>query len=128
MGDAEAMRGNQHLSDMFERTGLSQGELARRITTKARRNGLRHITPDATNVRRWLQGTTPRDPMLQRVVADVFSDICGYRVTTYDLGFGESPDLDRPLAYSPSFRETVESVTELKVVAEGWVWAGRGGV
>ncbi|MEU3972199.1 transcriptional regulator [Streptomyces bacillaris] len=107
------MRGNQHLSDMFERTGLSQGELARRITTKARRNGLRHITPDATNVRRWLQGTTPRDPMLQRVIADVFSDICGYRVTTYDLGFGESPDLDRPLAYSPSFRETVESVTEL---------------
>ncbi|MFJ1592042.1 transcriptional regulator [Kitasatospora albolonga] len=98
---------------MFERTGLSQGELARKIATKARRHGLGYINPDATAVRRWLHGTTPRDPMLQRVIADVFSDICGYRVTTYDLGFGESPDLDRPLTYSPSFRETVESVTEL---------------
>ncbi|MFF2845038.1 transcriptional regulator [Streptomyces sp. NPDC058001] len=42
----------------------------------------------------------------------MFSERFGRRVTTYDLGHGNSPDLDRPLTYSPSFQETVESVTE----------------
>ncbi|MCX2971153.1 MULTISPECIES: transcriptional regulator [Streptomyces] len=106
------VRRNQRLADVFERSGLTQGDLARRVAARARLRGLRHVNPDATNVRRWLQGGKPRDP-LPKIIADVFSDAFGRRVTTYDLGFGTSPDLDRPLTYSPSFQETVESVTEL---------------
>ncbi|MGV9313740.1 transcriptional regulator [Streptomyces sp. NPDC003691] len=105
-------RRNQHLADVFERSGMSQGELARRVTARARLCGLRHVNPDASNVRRWLQGAQPRDP-LPGLIAGVFSEHFGHRVTTFDLGFGDTPDLDRPLNYSPSFTETVESVTEL---------------
>lgn len=111
MGKDERDR-NEDLADAFERSGMSQGDLARRVTARARRFGLRHVNPDASSVRRWLQGTKPRDP-LPRLIADVFSERFGHRVTTYDLGFGSPPDLDRPLTYSPSFTETVESVTEL---------------
>ncbi|MGW4298150.1 transcriptional regulator [Streptomyces sp. NPDC004646] len=63
-------------------------------------------------MRRWLKGGQPRDP-LPKIIADTFSDHFKYRVTTYDLGLGDSPDLDRLLTYSSSFQETVESVTEL---------------
>ncbi|MFD4540950.1 transcriptional regulator [Streptomyces bauhiniae] len=111
MGEDKASR-NQKLCDMFERSGMTQGELARRVGKKAQLHGLRGVQPDATNVRRWLHGGQPRDP-LPKIIADTFSDHFGYRVTTYDLGLGDSPDLDRPLTYSSSFRETVESVTEL---------------
>ncbi|MFE1148560.1 transcriptional regulator [Streptomyces albidoflavus] len=111
MSDGDTRR-NQRLVELFEQSGLTQGELARRITAMARQQGLRHVAPDATNIRRWLQGGQPREP-LPGIIADVFSNAFGRRVTTYDLGFGASPDLDRPLHYSPSFRETVESVTEL---------------
>ncbi|MFZ4301650.1 transcriptional regulator [Streptomyces cinereoruber] len=103
---------NQLLADMLERAGMSNGELARRTTVRSRAYGLRHANPDRTSVRRWLEGGKPRPP-LPKIISDVFSEQLGYRVTTYDLGFGDSPDLDRPLAYSSSFEETVESVTEL---------------
>ncbi|MEU9334075.1 transcriptional regulator [Streptomyces sp. NPDC048290] len=111
MSDGETPM-NQKLADAFGRSGLSQGDLARRVAARARLYGHRHVNPDASNVRRWLQGGMPRDP-LPKIIADVFSDVFKRRVTTYDLGLGESPDLDRPLTYSPSFQETVESVTEL---------------
>lgn len=91
---------------------MSNGELARRVTARAVSQGQPHICPDATAVRRWRSGAEPRQP-LPGLIADVFSGHFGRRVTTYDLGLGEQPDLDRPLTYSPSWAATVESVTEL---------------
>ncbi|MFE4973662.1 transcriptional regulator [Kitasatospora sp. NPDC056651] len=103
---------NQKLIDWITRSGLSRGEVARRVHRRSLDHGIRHINPDTTGVRRWCQGERPRNP-LPRIIADIFSAHFGYRVTTYDLGFTESPDLDRPLTYSASFGETVEAVTEL---------------
>ncbi|MFJ4651057.1 hypothetical protein ACIP5Y_07265 [Nocardia sp. NPDC088792] len=34
-------------------------------------------------------------------------------MTTYDLGFGDSPTVDRALTYSPSWTRTIEAVTDL---------------
>lgn len=105
-------RPNHLLADALARSLMSQGELARRVQARAAATGNRHINPDATAVRRWLRGQEPRQP-LPGLIADVFSEHFGRRVTTYDLGLGELPDLDRPLTYSPSWDATVESVTEL---------------
>ncbi|MFC5720718.1 transcriptional regulator [Streptomyces gamaensis] len=91
---------------------MSKGELARRVRARALAYGHRHINPDATAVRRWLAGQEVRTP-LPTLIADVFSGHFGRRITTYDLGLGDEPDLDRPLTYSPSWAVTVESVTEL---------------
>ncbi|MFJ5116486.1 transcriptional regulator [Kitasatospora sp. NPDC088548] len=103
---------NGKFAGMIERSGLSRGEVARRVHRRSLEYGNPHINPDTTGVRRWCLGEQPRHP-LPRIIADVFSAHFGYRVTAYDLGFGDSPDLDRPLAYSASFGETVEAVTEL---------------
>ncbi|WP_371682536.1 transcriptional regulator [Kitasatospora sp. MMS16-BH015] len=91
---------------------MSKGELARQVHVQALRYGHRHINPNTTRVRRWLEGEQPREPV-PRILADVFSERFGYRVTTFDLGLGGLPDLDRSLVYAASFGETVESVTEL---------------
>lgn len=103
---------NEKLRDAFERSGMSQSDLARRVQGKARAHGHRQVTCDASSVRRWMGGMVPRAP-LPSFIADVFSQHVGYRVTTYDLGLGERPDLDRSLNYSPSWAETVETVTDL---------------
>ncbi|MEW1655618.1 transcriptional regulator [Streptomyces sp. NPDC093707] len=47
------------------------------------------------------------------ILADVFSDRFGFRVTTYDLGFGESATADAALVYNSSFAATVEVVADL---------------
>lgn len=103
---------NEKLRDLFDRSGLSQSELARRVQRRAREHGHKQVSCDASRVRRWMAGMAPRTP-LPTYIADVLSAHFGYRVTTYDLGLGERPDLDRSLAYSPSWTETVESVTDL---------------
>ncbi|MFJ3219911.1 transcriptional regulator [Kitasatospora sp. NPDC086801] len=103
---------NHALARMLDRSGMSKGELARRVQARAAKYGLRQVNPDTTGVRRWLDGEQPRSPM-PSIIGDVFSAHFGYRVTTYDLGLGESPDLDRPLVYPASFGEAVEAVSEL---------------
>ncbi|MGA5634481.1 transcriptional regulator [Streptomyces lydicamycinicus] len=103
---------NHLLADALARSLMSQGELARRVHSRAMATGHRHINPDATAVRRWLNGQETRPP-IPALIADVFSGHFGRRITTYDLGLGEAPDLDRQLTYSPSWASTVESVTEL---------------
>ncbi|MEU1667256.1 transcriptional regulator [Streptomyces sparsogenes] len=103
---------NKDLADWLERSGMSQGELARCTRTKAQEWGQPHIAPDTSSVRRWLQGERPRPPVPD-ILADVFSAAVGYRVTTYDLGFSDSPTTDRGLVYSPSFAVTVEAVADL---------------
>ncbi|MCL6737426.1 hypothetical protein [Streptomyces neyagawaensis] len=44
---------NPHLALWVAATGLSHGEIARRIAAEAKTQGHRQIAPDATRVRRW---------------------------------------------------------------------------
>ncbi|MGA4901258.1 transcriptional regulator [Streptomyces griseoincarnatus] len=103
---------NKDLEHLLARSGMSRKELARRVKTAAQAWGQAHVTPDGTTVRRWLAGDQPRPPVPE-ILADVFSSHFGYRVTTYDLGFGEGQTAERSLAYNPSFAVTVEAVTDL---------------
>ncbi|MFC9964372.1 hypothetical protein ACFVH4_09015 [Nocardia ignorata] len=99
------------LDDWRLRAGLSNKEFAREITTRAAARGHNHVVPDATTVRRWIEGSKPRPPVPD-LIADLISDKLGYRVTTYDLGLGE-PHSDRGLIYHQSVSDSIESVADL---------------
>ncbi|AEW95735.1 MULTISPECIES: hypothetical protein [Streptomycetaceae] len=103
---------NTDLAQALQRSGLSNKELARRIKAAAQAWGEPHVNPNATAVRRWLDGQEPRPPVPD-ILADVFSAHFGYRVTTYDLGLGRSRSADRSLVYNTSYAVTVEAVADL---------------
>ncbi|MFG2913373.1 transcriptional regulator [Kitasatospora sp. NPDC048298] len=103
---------NGKLVEWQARAGLSNADLARRVKSAAQHAGHQQIAPDATAVRRWREGNQPRRP-LPGIIADVISDALGYRVTSHELGLGESPAEDRSLLYSRSYEVTVETVSDL---------------
>ncbi|GGO55300.1 transcriptional regulator [Streptomyces lasiicapitis] len=103
---------NADFAQWLKRSGLSNKELARRIKSAAQVWGQPHIQSDATAVRRWLGGLQPRPPVPE-IIADAISASVGFRVTTYDLGFGEGDTSDRSLVYNSSFAVTVEAVADL---------------
>ncbi|MGK5533205.1 transcriptional regulator [Streptomyces sp. URMC 129] len=103
---------NDDLAEWLERSGLSRGELARRVRTKALQWRQPHISPDTTRVRCWLAGEMPRHPV-PGILADVFSEHFGYRVTPYDLGLGDGANGDAALVYNSSYAATVEVVADL---------------
>ncbi|MCK8680933.1 Tat pathway signal protein [Streptomyces lichenis] len=75
-------------------TGLSHGEIARRIAAGAIRQGHRQIAPDATRIRRWIDGERPRQPV-PALLATVISDAVGQPLTPGDLGLtAAGPTLD----------------------------------
>lgn len=91
---------------------MSRGELSRRVSSKALQWDQPHIRPTTTRVRFWLQGETPRAP-IPDILAAVFSEHVGYRVTTYDLGLGDAGSVDAALMYNSSYAATVEVVADL---------------
>ncbi len=91
---------------------MSRGELARRVRAKAIEWNQPHVSPNTTGVRRWVEGERPRRPVPD-ILAGVFSDHFGYRVTTYDLGLGDSTTADDALVYNQSYADTVEVVADL---------------
>nr|BFD90728.1 hypothetical protein KitaXyl93_20880 [Kitasatospora sp. Xyl93] len=103
---------NARLAEWLARADLSNAELARRVKAAAQQAGYPQIAPDATAVRRWLQGMQPRRP-LPGIIADVVSAKVGYRVTSLELGLGESPAEDRSLLYNRDWAVTVETVSDL---------------
>ncbi|WP_240483692.1 transcriptional regulator, partial [Streptomyces pathocidini] len=103
---------NSDLATWLTRSGLSRTELARRVKAAAQMWEQPHISPNASTVRRWLEGDVPRSP-LPEILADVISAAVGYRVTTYDLGLGEKGSVERSLVYNVSFAVTVEAVADL---------------
>ncbi|MFD8967219.1 transcriptional regulator [Streptomyces sp. NPDC059568] len=103
---------NDKLVHWLARSTMSRGELARRVKSKAVQWKQPHISPDTTRVRCWLQGEMPRAP-LPDILAAVFSEHFGFRVTTYDLGLGESAAPDAALVYNSSYVTTVEVVADL---------------
>ncbi|MEU3255601.1 Tat pathway signal protein [Streptomyces sp. NPDC006997] len=85
---------NPHLALWIAATGLSHGEIARRIAAEAKAQGHRQIAPDATRVRRWLDGERPRPPV-PALLAAVISDAVGQPLTPGDLGLtAAGPTLD----------------------------------
>ncbi|MDJ0466083.1 Tat pathway signal protein [Streptomyces sp. H27-C3] len=86
--------GNAHLELWIAATGLSHGEIARRIAAAAKARGHRQIAPDATRVRRWIDGEKPRPPV-PALLAEVLSDMVGQPLTPGDLGLtAAGPELD----------------------------------
>ena len=77
--------GNPYLTAWVQATGLSHGELARRIAAEALRRGHRQVAPDATRLRRWMDGERPRPPVPE-ILAAVLSDALGQILTPGDLG------------------------------------------
>ncbi|WP_405978896.1 transcriptional regulator [Streptomyces sp. NBC_00158] len=103
---------NVGLESHLARSRMSRGELARRIKAKALEYREPHIAPGVSRIRCWIEGEQPREPVPQ-IVADVFSDHFGYRVTAYDIGFGAGTSVDSALVYDTSFTATVKAVAEL---------------
>ncbi|MEU9210676.1 hypothetical protein AB0D27_22665 [Streptomyces sp. NPDC048415] len=65
--------GNPHLALWISASGLSHGEVARRIAVAGKARGHRQIAPDATRIRRWIDGEKPRPPV-PALLADVLSE------------------------------------------------------
>ncbi|MFF3159251.1 Tat pathway signal protein [Streptomyces sp. NPDC057910] len=77
--------GNPHLALWTAASGLSHGEIARRIAVAGKARGHRQIAPDATRIRRWIDGEKPRPPV-PALLADVLSEAAGQPLTPGDLG------------------------------------------
>lgn len=77
--------GNPHLTEWVRVSGLSHGEISRRIAAEALRCGIRQVTPDATRLRRWMDGERPRPPVPE-ILAAVLSAALGLDLTPGDLG------------------------------------------
>ncbi|MHA7962304.1 Tat pathway signal protein [Streptomyces sp. L500] len=71
---------NPHLALWVAASGLSHGEIARRVAAEAVRRGHRQIAPDATRVRRWIDGERPRPPV-PALLAAVLPDAVGQPLT-----------------------------------------------
>ncbi|MGW4443500.1 Tat pathway signal protein [Streptomyces sp. NPDC004682] len=85
---------NPHLALWIATTGLSHGEIARRIAAEAMCRGHRQIAPDATRVRRWTDGERPRPPV-PALLAAVLSEAVGRPLTPSVLGLTSAgPTLD----------------------------------
>ncbi|MFJ6705697.1 MULTISPECIES: Tat pathway signal protein [unclassified Streptomyces] len=86
--------GNAHLALWIAATGLSHGEIARRTAAEGIRQGHPQVAPDATRIRRWIDGERPRPPV-PSLLARVISDAAGQPLTPSDLGLtAAGPTLD----------------------------------
>lgn len=106
---------NEKLAAWLTRSGMSRGELARRVKTKATEWNEPHIAPNTSRVRCWLHGQSPRPP-LPDIIAAVFTDHVGFHVGPTELGFGLAGPArvnDDALTYDPSYEATVETLTAL---------------
>jgi hypothetical protein len=77
---------NQYLSAWVDASGLSHGEIVRRVAAEAIRRGHRQVRPDASRLRRWIEGENPRPPVPQ-LLRRVLSDAVGVPLRISDLGF-----------------------------------------
>jgi hypothetical protein len=85
---------NPHLALWIAATGLSHGEIARLIAAEAKALGHRQIAPDATRIRRWIDGERPRPPV-PALLAAVICKAVGQPLTPGDLGLtAAGPTLD----------------------------------
>ncbi|PZG45037.1 transcriptional regulator [Spongiactinospora gelatinilytica] len=89
--DRRATQPNRALQHWFDLSGYSKQGLATEITRLARAAGHANVCPDGSRVRRWLvDGEIPRDPVPD-LLAQIFSERTGSRVTPADLGICRQP-------------------------------------
>ncbi|WP_432247803.1 Tat pathway signal protein [Streptomyces sanyensis] len=77
--------GNPHLALWIAASGLSHGEIARRTAVAGKARGHKQIAPDATRIRRWIDGEKPRPPV-PALLADILAEAVGQPLTPGDLG------------------------------------------
>ncbi|MFI8370945.1 Tat pathway signal protein [Streptomyces sp. NPDC085466] len=88
------MASNPHLALWIAASGLSHGEIARRIAVAGKARGHKQIAPDTTRIRRWIDGEKPRSPV-PALLAEVLSEAAGQPLTPGDLGLAATgPVLD----------------------------------
>ncbi|MGW7006142.1 transcriptional regulator [Streptomyces sp. NPDC054933] len=85
--------GESSLCYWFRISGFTKKGLAAAVAAQARAMGYPNINPSASRVRGWLQGEKPRPPVPE-LLAAVFSERCGRRLTAADLGLAESGPQD----------------------------------
>lgn len=79
---------NKALQHWFDLSGYSKHGLAQEITRRAYAAGHKHVSPDGSRVRRWLnEGERPRDPV-PAILAQIFSERTATPLTPADLGIG----------------------------------------
>ncbi|MFE9250969.1 transcriptional regulator [Streptomyces sp. NPDC007088] len=88
---------NELLHYWLGRAGVSNAELAREVTRRARALGERGINPSEGRVRAWRGGETPRHPVPQ-IIADFLADRTGLPLNCADIGL---PDRTTPVTAGP---------------------------
>jgi hypothetical protein len=102
---------NGDLKRVWERTGWSRKELARRVNRRGHSRGL-HLNTDASRVRAWFAGQQPQPPV-PAILCELFSEHFGYLVRPEVIGLRAEADTDVGLAYQPGLGATVAVVADL---------------
>ncbi|MBD0692471.1 hypothetical protein [Streptomyces sp. CBMA123] len=80
---------NRLLGALFDETGVSRKELARRVNAKSPSTG-RQTAYSHTHVGRWLGGVKPKDEAVAQRIVAVLGELLGRVVTLADAGLGGS--------------------------------------
>jgi hypothetical protein len=108
-----AVAPNERLASALAEAGFSAAGLARRIRDLAKANGKPAPAADHTAVARWLAGQRPR-AATATLIAAVFTQSLGRRVTAQDLGFAPPPPSPAdPLTYHPDLTAALAASTDL---------------
>ena len=110
---ADGTAPNGRLAAALAEAGFSAAGLARRIQDFATATGKPAPRADHTSVARWLAGQRPR-AATGTLIAAVFTQALGRRVTEQDLGFAPAPpDPDAALTYHPDLAAALSASTDL---------------
>lgn len=108
-----AVAPNEKLASALSEAGFSAAGLARRIRDVAKANRMPVPATDHTAVKRWLAGQRPR-AATATLIAAVFTQSLGRRVTAQDLGFAPPPPAPAdPLTYHPDLTAALAASTDL---------------
>jgi len=102
---------NGDLERVWERTGWSRKELARRVNRRGQARGL-HLNTDASRIRAWFAGQHPQAPV-PAILCELFSEHFGYPVPPEEIGLAADADTGVGLTYQASVGATVAAVADL---------------
>lgn len=102
---------NIRLVELWQRTGWSRKELARRVNQRGRIRGM-DLHADATRIRRWLAGRQPQPPVPE-LLSELFSEYFGYAIIPADMGMAPTEEYEIGARYCESIAATVVAVAEL---------------
>ncbi|MFI0420491.1 hypothetical protein [Spongiactinospora sp. 9N601] len=116
--DRRVTQPNRALHHWFDLSGYSKQGLATEITRLARAAGHANVCPDGSRVRRWLvDGEVPRDPVPD-LLAQIFSERTGSRVTPADLGICRQPADQLTWGTEPTTK-SLAHITRMDLLRQG---------